>query len=175
MEMPRLNAAERLFPFRPPFARVPKMRVFSALVTLLFLAGAASADLDINTTNLSQWLPKLPPYTNVTKREEQREMGYWLQYVHPGMSIAQVLALMGKPDWGVDRRGRLRWAINPKEGAVQYTGNGRNDYKGGERTVRIFFDNQARVKRIEDNGVVVARGRRLILPDPLRHGVWWRP
>ncbi len=149
------------------------MRVFCALAALLSLAGSSTAK--VNSIDISAWLPELPPFTHVSKRQQARELDHWLRHVEPGMSVAQVVVLLGKPDWGVDKRGRLRWAIDPREGAVQYTGTGGGDYKGGARTVRIYFDEQARVKRIEDDGVVVAKARRAFLPDPLPRGVWWRP
>jgi outer membrane protein assembly factor BamE (lipoprotein component of BamABCDE complex) len=149
------------------------MRVLCALTALLCLAESAAAK--VNSADLTQWLPELPPYTNVSKRQQARELDHWLQHVHPGMSVSQVIVLMGKPDWGVDHHGRLRWVIDPKDGAVQYSSSGRDGYKSGDRKVRIYFDSQARVKRIEDNGVVIAKGRRAFLPDPLPRGVWWRP
>ena len=169
---PAGRSPNRFFPFDGLSSRLAQMRVFCALAALLSLAGTPTAKF--NSTDISQWLPELPPYTNVSKRQQARELDRWLQHVEPGMSVAQVIVLLGKPDWGVDKRGRLRWAIDPRDGAVQYTGTGGGDYKGGERKVRIYFDTDARVKRIEDSGVVVARARGSFLHDPLPRGVWWR-
>jgi hypothetical protein len=149
------------------------MRAFCLFAAVLFLGQPASAK--INSTDLSQWLPELPPFSLVRDSHRARHLDYWMQHVHPGMSVTQVLVLLGHPDWGVDSRGRLRWVVNPKSGVLQYSASGRDVYKGGGRVIHVHFDEQARVKRIVENGVITALGRRTLLPDPLPHGVWWRP
>jgi hypothetical protein len=149
------------------------MRALSLVAALLFLSETSQAKL--NSTDLSQWLPELPPFSIVQHPNRSRHLDYWMQHVRPGMSVAQVLVMLGHPDWGVNSRGRLRWALNPKAGVLQYSASGRDAYKGGGRVIRIHFDEQARVKRIVDNGVITAEAPRALLPDPLPRGVWWRP
>jgi hypothetical protein len=149
------------------------MRVLCVFAALLCLANPVSAR--INSSDLSQWLPELPPFSLVRDGNRARHLDYWMQHIQPGMSVAQVLVMLGQPDWGVDSRGRLRWVINPKSGVLQYSASGREAYKGSGRVIHVHFDGQARVKRIVENGVITAQGRRALLPDPLTRGVWWRP
>jgi hypothetical protein len=149
------------------------MRALCLLAAVLCLAQPASGK--INSSDLSQWLPELPPYSRVPDKNRARHLDYWMQHVHPGMSVAQVLVLLGQPDWGVTTRGKLRWVVDPKSGVLQYSAAIRGDFKSSGRVIRIHFDGDARVKRIVENGVTTAKGRRVLLPDPLPRGVWWRP
>ena len=125
----------------------------------------------VNSTELTQWLPELPPFSHSPDTNRARHLAEWMPHVHPGMSVTQVLVLLGPPDWGVTTRGKLRWVVDPRTGVLQYSANGRGDFKGNGRQIRIHFDTDARVKRIEENGVIVAKGRRALLPEPLPHGV----
>src|SRR5918993_246027 len=122
------------------------MRVLCLFAAVVLLVQPASGG--INSTDLTQWLPELPPFSLVKHSNRARHLDFWSQHVHPRMSVAQVLVLLGHPDWGVDSRGRIRWAINPKEGVLQYSATGRDAYKGGGRVLHIHFDEEARVKRI---------------------------
>jgi hypothetical protein len=147
------------------------MRFLCLFATLSCLASSASAM--VNSCDLSAWLPELPPFSHARGSRVQH-VDRWLRHVHPGMSIAQVLVELGPPDWGISHRGRLRWAVDPRDGVLQYSAGGTGNARSATRPIRIYFDSQARVKRIEDNGVTIAQGRRVLLPDPLPRGVWWR-
>jgi hypothetical protein len=78
----------------------------------------------------------------------------FLPVVLPGMSVTQVLTLLGPPDvWRTRPHGRLGW-VDPGNGILRYSTNDAS-FKGGPRTVAIYFDAHARVDRIVENGVVI--------------------
>lgn len=147
-----------------------------SVITLL-AAGvlSVSASAGINSQDLSQWLPELPPFTHAPRADRGRHLEKWLPHVRPTMSVAQVLVMLGHPDWGVTTRGKARWLVNPKSGVLRYSAGYRDGSKGLDRVIHIHFDEEARVKRIVDNGVITATGPRVLLPGPLPTGVPWRP
>lgn len=138
-----------------------------ALCFVALLLAALPASAKINSTDLSQWLPALPVKGEVQSQSRPAHLAEWIPKVKPGMAVTQVLVMLGNPDWGYIAKGKLRWAASPREGVLRYT-------VSKDCVVDYVFDNDARVKRIVENGVIVARGRRLLLPDPLPHGVFWR-
>lgn len=139
----------------------------SALAALLLTSFSASAK--INSSDLSGWLPPLPAETHGQFRSRSANLAEWIPNVKTGMSVAQVLVMLGDPDWGITPKGRLRWSVDPRTGVLRYTVKGKNP-----RVVDFVFDSNARVKRIVENGVILTKGRRVLLPDPLPHGVFWR-
>jgi hypothetical protein len=141
---------------------------------LIALCSSGPAWGRINSTSVEAWLPSLPPFTHGGHLSRAEHLAEWLPRVHVGMSVAQVVVLLGNPDWGLTPRGKLRWAANPKAGIIRYSAGGSPEGKLGGRVVDFWFNNQAQVERIVDNGVIVAQAPRILLPEPLPHGVWWR-
>lgn len=139
----------------------------SAIAALLLTSFSASAK--INSIDISEWLPKLPAETHGQHRSRSAHLAQWIPRVDMGMSVTQVTVMLGDPDWGVTPKGKLRWAVDPRKGVLRYSINGANP-----RVVDFVFDSNARIKRIEENGVIVEKGRRMLLPDPLPRGVFWR-
>lgn len=140
----------------------------SAIAALLLTSLSASAK--INSSDLSGWLPPLPVETKAHSQSRSAHLRSWLPRVETGMSAAQVIVLLGNPDWGITPKGKVRWSVDPRSGILRYTSKA----AGSIRVTDFHFDSNSRVKRIVENGVIVSKGRRMLLPDPLPHGVFWR-
>ena len=141
------------------------------LASAALLLTSFSASAKINSADLSAWLPSLPAETRGHSVSRSAHLRSWIPRVEPGMSVAQVIVLLGNPDWGVTPKGRVRWSVDPRTGVLRYSMASGN---GGTRVMDFHFNAESRVKRIVENGVIVSKGRRLILPDPLPRGVFWR-
>ena len=139
------------------------------------LATVCSSLAERGQADLTAWLPELPPESILGTRGRARHVRQWLPEVHPGMSVATVIVLLGVPDWGVNTRGRLQWWLDPKDGVLRYSIADRGSWKGGESVVEIYFDPNARVKTIRENGHVIAKAPPNYWNRPLRRGVFWRP
>ena len=139
------------------------------------LATACSSWAERGQADLRAWLPELPPESVLTVRGRAQHVRKWLPEVHPGMSVATVLVMLGNPDWGVNTDGKLQWWLNPKKGVLRYSMADRGSWKGGESVVEIYFDPNARVKTIRENGQIIAKATPKTWNIHVPRGViWWR-
>jgi hypothetical protein len=153
----------------------PMTEYFMKTICIAFalLTTACSALAERGQADLRAWLPELPPQSTLTPERRAGHLRKWLPEVHPGMGVSTVLVMLGAPDWGVNTRGRIQWWLDPKKGVLRYSETTRG---GDARVVRIYFDTDARVKTIEQNGKVIARIHKWsIWNRPLPRGVFWRP
>jgi hypothetical protein len=139
------------------------------------LATACSSWAERGQADLRGWLPELPPESILSARGRAQHVRKWLPEVQPGMSVATVIVMLGVPDWGVNTHGKLQWWLNPKKGVLRYSMTDRGSWKGGESVVEIYFDPNARVKTIRENGQIIAeappKSWNIHVPRGL---IWWR-
>ena len=123
-----------------------------AVVSVIPSASARTGGADIRDWLRTSYRDVILPSTTPAKRAQRIQT--FLPAVLPGMSVTQVLTLLGPPDvWRTRPHGRLGW-VDPGNGILQYSAEDAS-FKGGPRVVAIYFDAHARVDKIVENGVVI--------------------
>jgi hypothetical protein len=151
------------FPVRRSFPSLRAMRL--TCLALLLVACSPMASARPHAADLRPWFQQDPGELGKASMSRAQRLRTYLPHIQPRMNVSQVMVLLGFPDGGYTRKGQWKW-LDPREGILQYS--------AGSRLVRIYFDAQARVERIEENGVVIAKAPPSFFHRPLPRNVPWR-